>query len=240
MNSLMEDAKAWASAHITAIRWSIVVAMLLIGFWGLVLGYRFVSNHYIVADTGGGRFLGYFLVKLGPELAGIVIGVVAIDALNDWRQDKQLKEQTILQMGSRHTDVTDTAVSTLRARGWLEDGSLKGAFLEGASLQEAYLWGADLQGALLERANLRGAFLHGANLQGAFLGAANLQGAYLEEANLEGAVLEDATGQGAILEMANLEGTIMPDGIKLKGADSPNGLTYKEWLTRQDSQEQEM
>ena len=131
-----------------------VIVMLAIGTWGLVLGARHDAPHYAIADTQWGRDLGYFLVNLGPELAGIVIGVVVIDALNDWRQDNQLKEQLILQMSSKHNDVTDMAIRTLRARGWLEDESLKGANLSKANLYGADLFGANLIGAKLSGADL--------------------------------------------------------------------------------------
>ncbi len=45
------------------------------------------------------------LKNIGPEMAGIVIGVVTIDYLNERRQIEQLKQQLIRQMGSPIRDV---------------------------------------------------------------------------------------------------------------------------------------
>lgn len=109
------------------------------------------------------------LKSVGPELAGIVISVVTIDYLNKRRQDEQLKKQLILQMGSRHNDVTDTAIRALKSYGWLFDGSLKGARLEGANLQGVRLDDANLERALLFAANLGEAKLIRANLKKAHL-----------------------------------------------------------------------
>ncbi len=217
----MKRLQKWATKHIRAIRIGLVVAMLGLALWGLVLGYSFASGHYVIANTGSGRFLGYFLVNLGPELAGIVIGVVIIDALNDWRQTEQLKAQLIRQMGSPIKDVAVPAVMELRYHRWLIDGSLRKGFFGGANLIEA-----DLSGAFLE-----GAYLAHAHLEGARLLRAHLEEAKLLETNLEGA--EGLTHQ-QLKSATSVAGSTMPDGTILKDPENlssyPDSPTLEEWL----------
>jgi hypothetical protein len=183
-------------------RVSIVALFLALAAWGIVLDhFDLVLGHSTLA-----LLLTTACVGVAPELAGIVIGVVTIDYLNERRQDEQLKQQLILQMGSSHNDVADAAIRVLRARGWLRDGTLEGADL----------WRANLQGADLAGANLQGADLRWANLQGADLSGANLQGA-------SSWTIEQLS------EALSLGGATVPDGVKLKDPDNPEGPTFEEW-----------
>lgn len=145
------------------------------------------------------------LKSIGSELAGIVIGIVTIDFLNERRQEQQLKQQLILQMSSRHNDVAETAVAVLRARGWLEDGTLIGADLKSANLSGVDLSKANLKKASLQRANLQGAILSHAKLTKADLSGANLQKADLSNASLVWAKLDGADLRAAIIVSANLQ-----------------------------------
>ena len=199
------------------IRFLVISLFLGLAGWALYLDFLYGETAWVGANSDLGKFFASTLITLGPELAGIVIGVVIIDYLNERRQDAQLLQQLILQMGSSHNDVTDTAVRTLRSYGWLTDGSLKGAYLRGANLQGTYLRGANLQDAYLRGANLQDADLWeailkeadlgGANLQETDLRGANLQDADLKVANLQEADLREANLQGADLWRANLQGT---------------------------------
>jgi hypothetical protein len=147
-----------------------------------------------------------FLLNIGTELIGVAITVLTLNALQQRAQEDQLKRQLIREMGSSIREVAVPAVEELKARGWLEDGSLRGASLMRANLQGASLMGAVLRGASLTGAVLQGANLVGANLQGADLGEADLQGVDLWGANLQGADLEEANLQGAYLRGAELQG----------------------------------
>ncbi|MFP4323447.1 MAG: pentapeptide repeat-containing protein [Anaerolineales bacterium] len=99
-------------------------------------------------------------------------------------------------------DDTDAALAELRARGWLTNGRLQGAYLRGVDLHFEDLHDADLRGADLSFANL-----WDTNLQNARLGRARLWRADLEQADLRGADLREAD-----LEKAILWGAILPDG----------------------------
>ena len=209
-----EWAKEWARHNATNIlRVAIVLLFLGLAIWAITL------NRYglVMADHEPWLWLTVALVSVGPEMAGIVIGVVTIDYLNERRQDAQLKEQLILQLGSIHNDVTDTALRALRARGWLEDGSLSGAFLASANLSGAFLGSANLSGVDLGSADLSGAGFGEANLSGAYLLGANLGGAHLQRANLSGAHLWAANLSGANLRRANLSGAYL-SWVDLSGA----------------------
>jgi hypothetical protein len=104
----------------------------------------------------------------------------------------QHKQRLITQMRSKDNATALNAVDELRELGWLQDGSLQGAFLVGANLQEAYLGRANLHEADLSGANLQGADLSGANLQEVGLSFTNLYGARLRGANLQEAELDVA------------------------------------------------
>jgi uncharacterized protein YjbI with pentapeptide repeats len=154
--------------------------------------------------------IGLLLRMLGKsdfstELISIAITVLLIDRMNDRRAIEQEKKALILQMGSPENAFAVEATRILRVRGWIEDGSLREAYLMGANLQGAHLGVADLQGAILLGADLRGANLKSANLQGAELWGANLQEANLWGANLHGVTLGGANLHGANLRDANLQ-----------------------------------
>lgn len=203
-----------------------------LGVWGLFLEGK--------DDLDTARRL---IKGMGPELAGIVIAAVTINALAERRLEQERKAQLIRQLGSKYRDVTEMAVIELRHKGWLEDGSLSGTVLMEADLSGASLLGADLSGANLRGANLSKARLMEANLSRADLTAANLSGASLLAVNLSRADLcgvdlskanlQRADLSGSHLKQANLneayfwtieqleqaeipEGAIMPDGIQLR------------------------
>lgn len=223
----------------------VIIFFLGLALFALYLSFAYETDQWVIADVLFGRFLAHTLINIAPELAGLIIGVVTIDYLNERRQDERLKKQLILQMGSRNKDVTDTAVRILEAYGWLYDGTL-----ENAKLQRA-----DLEGARLNRANLKGVNLKGAKLREANLKNANLAGAILEDAILIDAVLIDADLNGAWLKNANLKGSVFSfayelqkdfvtakknleesqkwvrimDSRKLRGVTMPDGRKYEEW-----------
>lgn len=164
-------------------------------------------------------------------LTGLLLFLVTIPA--ERKAEYQLKQQLIREMGGTDNGLTLRAVAELGARGWLTDGSLKGATLALANLQGANLGSTNLQETDLYGSNLAEANLAGINLQGATLVASELQRAdlmgasllraNLRLANLEGTYLVAAELQGADLWIANLKGaelsyakfdeqTVLPDG----------------------------
>jgi|CXWK01.1.fsa_nt_gi hypothetical protein len=196
------------------LRAGVVLFFLSLAVWAITL------NHHdrVIAHSEPWLWLTTALVSVGPELAGIVIGVVTIDYLNERRQDEQLKGQLILQLGSKHNDVTDTALRVLTARGWLYDGSLSDAFLVTANLSGAELEGADLSGANLWAANLSEANLLRVRLSGAILRNANLSRArFWTIKQLE--------------QVETLKGATMPDEIQLGlNPQFPiDGPTFEQW-----------
>jgi uncharacterized protein YjbI with pentapeptide repeats len=216
MSLLLRKLTKWAKEHANNIaRLAIVIGFLLLAVWAITLE----SNHLVIGYSKIATWFTVALKSVGPELAGIVIGVVIIDALNERRQDAQLKRQLILQMGSGRNDVADFAIRSLAAIGWLYDGSLIKAKLGMANLENAYLENANLSGADLYGANLLDANLAYTNLQGTNLIHANLKGALLIGANLEETDLARANLTGAFLFGANLKkatvGRAKQDGERL-------------------------
>lgn len=193
----------WFKRHLNIIRIVTVVLFLLLAIWSITLEH----NHLVIGYSAFASWLTTALTGVGPELAGIVIGVLTIDFLNELRQDEQLKRLLILQMGSKHNDVTDIAVRTLRTHGWLEDGSLKGANLHRAQLQDANLDKVDLTEASMTGVNLSNASIRGgAKLCKAFLMLVNFSSADLTGADLRNANLFFANLTKSKLEMTNFEG----------------------------------
>lgn len=152
--------------------------------------------------------------------------------------EAQEKAEIIQEMGSQDNATALRAIEKLRERGWLTDGTLKGADLLGANLEgadlesidveeeDAYgrhlavvdLTGANLREAHLAKANLRRAFLREADLAGADLRAADLQRADLRRADLRTTMLQTADLQLANLSEAFLEGAFL-EGAFLAGAN---------------------
>jgi hypothetical protein len=95
----------------------------------------------------------------------------------------------VRKMRSPENKLVLQAVAEMRARRWLEDGSMMGVLL----------CHAHLEGADLTKANLREVDLHQAHLQGADLGMADLSFAKITRANLRG-----VNGSHAILREADL------------------------------------
>ncbi|MBZ0300821.1 MAG: pentapeptide repeat-containing protein [Anaerolineae bacterium] len=164
-----------------------------------------------------------WLQNFSTEMFGAFLTFMLLTLVLGTRQEK---ERLIRQLRSQVNEAALQAAEELAARGWLADGSLKGANLRRANLQGAGLEYANLQGASLRGTNLQGTNLTWANLQGASLKRANLQGANLTWANLQGASLWDANLQGASLGAASFdEKTILPDR-KLARLDHNNNPIY--------------
>ncbi|MEA1978346.1 MAG: pentapeptide repeat-containing protein [Chloroflexota bacterium] len=129
------------------------------------------------------------------------------------------------------------AVEGLRARGWLEDGSLCKIPLchvhfEGADLFKAKLADVDFHQAHMAKSNLSMA-----DLSGAKLSRADLQGADFSEANLENTDmfktnLEEARNltDEQLLKVKRLWGATMPDGTPYDGRFKLQGDTeFAQW-----------
>ena len=164
------------------IRILLIVFFLLLAIWAVTPE----RNSLVIGYVWPFPWLTDFLTSVGPKLAGIAIGVVTIDYLNERRQEKQFKAQLIRQMASPHNDVADPALRELTHHNWVSDGSLQGANLIKANLTKAWLVGADLAEADLTKAILTEALLTRANLFKAFLSKVTLI-----EAKLIGTMLKE-------------------------------------------------
>jgi hypothetical protein len=169
-----------------------------------------------------------FYHGIKSELVGLGITVLILGNADQYIRTQMEKRRLILQMGSPNNEIAIEAVRQLRSRGWLTDGTTRGAYLKNAKLS-----GADLEGADLSRVKFRGADLSGANLMGADLSGASLLFANLSEADLRlaklgWAYLMKANLCGANLVYADLSEAYLMDadlrrayfmGANLSGAD---------------------
>src|SRR6266498_2535332 len=198
--------RQWLADWLTVQKVRALALVLVVSITGL--GYL-IQRNGLDGEPAIGAILADFYVNVVIALASIAIALLVIDSLNVRSAEEQLKAKLIRELGNTDHGIALQALRELRARRWLEDGSLRGANLMKANLRRAYLTGGDLQGAYLAKANLEEADLQGANLRGADLRGANLRKADLQEAILEGAILRDT----------DLEGATMTDGLK-----------YEDWL----------
>ncbi len=139
------------------------LAMLILAVAVALLGYFNQHGHLFTPLP----LITDFYANISTELASIAITVLVIDALNERRTIQQEKENLILQMSSPTNSIAREAVRVLRMRGWLTDGTLKGANLLRANLKKAYLDRADLREASFYKADLQGAYLQRSDLNGA-------------------------------------------------------------------------
>lgn len=205
------------------------VIVLGIGVW--------IGASMFKEDSGYG-------VNLFTELLGIGVTVFIIDQLRAYRDKGSLKRRLVREAGSRSNDIAISAVSWLRAEGWLtgDDGLLQDKDLSGANLQNADLKGANLQNTTLYETQLQNAKLQGAEMQNAKLISADLCGAGLDkDSNLTDAILINANLREARLVGANLtDAKLLKAKLRgahlwetiLKGADLRSSEELKEarWL----------
>ncbi len=171
------------------------IAVLIVAVVIGVLG--FINQHSTVIIDGERQelfrdsfFLGDFYANVSSELASIAITILIVDALNGWRVKRQEKESLILQMGSPINQIAREAVRSLRVRGWLEDGSLKGADISRGNLEDVYLERADLSQTNMYKARLSNTHLQWSNLMGV-KGLTDEQ--FLQVSHLRGAVMPDGS-----------------------------------------------
>src|SRR6266498_5981079 len=156
--------RQWLADWLTVQKVRALALVLVVSITGL--GYL-IQRNGLDGGPAIGAVLADFYVNVVIALASIAIALLVIDSLNQRNAEEQLKAKLIRELSSTDNGTALRAVRELRARGWLEDGSLRGANLVGVNLRRAYLIGGNLQAAVLFRADLQEADLVGANLQGA-------------------------------------------------------------------------
>jgi hypothetical protein len=160
-------------------------------------------------------------------------------SIPDRRQEVQMAtlSQTLHKIRGPDNKRAVEAIEELRARGWLEDGSMEGillchARLEGADLFKASLPKVDFHQAHLFRADFSGADLTSAKFARADLRSANFSGAILDDADLLKADLSGATNltDAQLAKAKRLCYATMPDGLPYDGRFRLQGdLDLAEW-----------
>ncbi|MEO1287332.1 MAG: pentapeptide repeat-containing protein [Chloroflexota bacterium] len=173
--------------------------------------------------------------NLYTEGMGVLVTILVLDRINQWRERQNMKKRLIREAGSRSNELAIGAVEWLRAEDWLvgENSLLRGAHLwsalldnanlSDANLEESYLRDASLRGVDLRGANIREANLRQVNLSGAQMGDADLQAVNLHNSNLTNAVLLRANLRNARLTYVDFSGANLKDAI-LEGADLSNAI----------------
>ena len=151
--------------------------------------------------------------NLYTEAMGVLVTILVLDRINQWRDRQATKKRLVREAGSRSNELAIAAVEWLRAEDWLtgKDGLLK----------DAHLWSAVLDKANLSYANLQGVYLRDASLIGVDFRNVNLSDTNLRQVNLTGAQLGDAD-----LQSANLHNSNLRDAVLLRANMSNARLTY--------------
>lgn len=202
-------------------------ALILLLIGSFIIGSGFNYLYAGSEDFSFRQFAMDLYANGGAELLSIAITVLIIENLNSRRAERERKEELIFQLAGDEALHTKAAARMLRHKGWLYDGSLKGAGLFDANLEGINLEGANLEGVHLSNANLQGANLKNVRLQEAILFRANLQGANLEGANLVNANLVNANLVDANLQRANLKGVALSEA-PLIGVTLPDETKWSE------------
>lgn len=63
------------------LRFSIAFFLTMIALFALFLDYFYESPQWIIANDSVGRLLAYVLINLGPEIAIVGLGVIALEYL---------------------------------------------------------------------------------------------------------------------------------------------------------------
>lgn len=192
-------------------RWHVATAILS---GSMIVGLLLVVGAILYAQN----MLDDYLTNVFTEALGVIGTALILDRIYRLRAVQERKAELILQMGSPDASLAIEAVRILRAKGWVEDGTLKRAKLREANLNSANLREANLTDANLWQAKLNNANLWEANLGHAYLVEADLSGAKVWQANLAGANLSDADLAHASLWAADLTHANLR-GAKLVGAD---------------------
>lgn len=207
---------------------AVVVVSSLVALWAVALDHW----QLVIGNSEPFLYLTDLLIMVGPELAGLAIAVVVLEEFNERRAEQQLKEVLIAELGSPHGEISDRALRQMATKGWVSDGSLRGAFLERADLKDqggpillthADLREAEMFGVKLTNSNLHGAKLDGATLDEAILAGATLSLAHLKRAKLRGAHFDGADLMEASLDEAEMWLAKLPEAYcreaSFQGAD---------------------
>ncbi len=151
--------------------------------------------------------------NLYTEAMGVLVTILVLDRINQWRDRQSTKKRLIREAGSRSNELAIAAIEWLRAEGWLTGNN--------SLLKNAHLWRANLDNVGLDYANLENAYLRYASLIDADLRNINLRNTDMRQADLTGAQLGDAD-----LENSNLHNSSFKDAVLLRANLKNTRLTY--------------
>jgi len=165
------------------------------------------------------------LNQFGMMFINISLTVLFINVLEQHRFRLLEKRELIRQMASAPNHFAAEAVTRLRSRAWLANGSLKGAVLEGARLSGVNLADGKLVDVDFSNADLSMVDLRNVDLSGATLVDANLTGALLKACVFDGAKLSEKNQNGIQMPQNLAEvslQSVIANHIDLTGKDLRN------------------
>ena len=101
---------------------------LIVLLVGILIGFHLVDTKFLEGD---------YPIGLYSEFISIIITIVVLDQINEYRDTQRLKRRLIGEASSQSNETAKSAVDWMRREGWLigENGLLKGADLSGAILK---------------------------------------------------------------------------------------------------------
>jgi len=197
---------------------------ILIGF-GAVSVIILVSVYFTTGTLEG------FWVNTATEIIGIILTVAFIDYYYRQREEKELKVKLIREMGSRDNADALKAVSELRAKGWLQDGSLNNLYIQYADLKNA-----DLSLASLTNCNFDSVNFEGANLFYTNFSSSEIRNSDFKRAMIIGTIFRETKllhtdftgvsyGRGNSLSEEATH-SLFCNALALRRSIMPNGMKY--------------
>ncbi len=182
------------------------------------VGMPWIAASFLIMLQAGIYHVSVKMQRLG---VAVFIAVAALSAAADAATTVRIKQerQQVRVRLTYYSDIGDL-YTQLKRRGWLYDGTLKGADiglqavaydLHRVDLRQANIYGVALSDANLRFADLRGATFGNAQLQGADLSHADLTGASLPRSTLAGARLDRVRVTGADLRDVDFNGAQLRD-----------------------------
>ena len=189
--------------------------LIVIAIVTIVIGYSVVHSSEAVGFIF--NVFNDFYANVSSELISIVITVLVLDRLNERRQNAQELRRLTALMNSDENMITKIAVAELRARGWLENNSLKGSHFHEANLKKARLESVVMERCSFFRSNMEGAILSKSNFNQSHFTLTNLRRASMSDTNFQDSSLANADLAFSTIVGCNLRKTNLA-GVNLKNA----------------------
>lgn len=197
------------------LKWAVLIAFATAVF---ACGIS-VSFNNITDSNSTYEWISNLLLNLSTELFLVAMVLLMIDRYRIRHDEKSQKDELYLKLGSTNKLIAEMALSELRSKGWLTDGSLRGRKFNRLDLSYMDLSGADLQESEIIRSNLEGANLNGVRLSKSTIVASNFKRAKLINAEISEARIDFVDFRNCNARNSDFSRTKIKNTIEFRYAD---------------------